>query len=385
MTKIYLDHTATTPLDPTVLEAMEPYFLSTFGNASSIHGFGQEARSALERARGDIAAGIGADPSEITFVSGGTESDNLAIVGVIRAAREGRKAVVTSRTEHHAVLDVCEHLAGNGADVTVLGVDERGSVRMADFQDAVTERTALVSIMHANNEVGTIALIAELASIAHSQGALFHTDAVQSVGKIPVDVNTLGVDLLTLTAHKLNGPKGIGALYVRRGTPLQPMFHGGGQERGLRPGTLNVPLAVGFARAVVLAIERRKEEAARLRTLRDALERRLRETFPALVVNGHPTDRLPHLLSVSFDSARMPMEGEMLVMAMDMRGIAVSSGSACTSGSVQPSHVLRAMGRDEGTAKAALRFSFGRGNTMEDVEVAVAALKDAVSRMGRRE
>ena len=386
MRRIYLDHTATTPLDPRVMEAMLPFFSETFGNASSIHGFGREAKSALEQARDTIARCIGAESGELFFTSGGTEADNFAIRGTaIAAGARGKSHLVTSAAEHHAVLEPCEALATEGFKVTTLEVDEYGAVTPDALRDALTSSTSLVSIMHANNEVGTISAIADLASAAHASGAIFHTDAVQTLGKLPLNVNDIGVDLMTISAHKVYGPKGIGALYVRRGTQIDPLFHGGGQERGKRPGTENVPLAVGFARAVQISVSEMRDEAGRLMKLRDELEQRIRAEYPAVIVNGHPVDRLPHILSVSFDSAKIQLEGEMLVVNMDLRGIAVSSGSACTSGSIQPSHVLLAMGRDARTAKATIRFSFGKRNTPDDVGAAVDALGDVLKQMtGRR-
>jgi len=380
MKRIYLDHTATTPLDPRVMEAMLPYFGGTFGNASSIHSYGREAKEALERARGTIAEAIGAEPAEILFTGGGTEADNLALSGVM-AASHVRREIVTSPTEHHAVLEPCRRIAVQGAPLSLVPVDALGMPDMDALRARVGEGTALVSIMHANNETGTIAPVADIAAVAHAHGALVHTDAVQSAGKIPVSVRTLGVDLLSLSAHKMYGPKGIGALYVRRGVPLEPLLVGGGQERGRRPGTENVPLAVGFAEAFRLSLAHPEEEAARLRSLRDALEAEIRRLYPAVIVNGDPSHRLPHILNVSFDAAAYPLEGEMLVMGMDLEGVAVTSGSACTSGSLEPSHVILAMGRDAATARATLRFSFGRGNTPEDVAETAGRLKRVVERM----
>lgn len=382
MRRIYLDHTATTPLDSRVREAMEPYFSGIFGNASSVHSFGREARAALERARTTIARCVGAEPGEIFFTSGGTESDNLAIVGAARAAgATGRTHLVTSRGEHHAVLDTCEALVEEGFTLSLADLDHQGRVDPAQVRALTGGTTSVVSIMHANNELGTINPVETIAAGAHEAGALFHTDAVQSVGRIPVNARGLGVDLMTFSAHKIYGPKGIGALYVRRGTGLDPLFHGGGQERGKRPGTENVALAAGFAAALEIACTTMDEESARLSALRDALEAKLRERFPFIVVNGDPAARLPHILNISVDNRKMPIEGEMLVMNMDLKGIAVTSGSACTSGSMQPSHVLLAMGLDPATARAALRFSFGRSNTEEDVAEVVKALGEVLEQM----
>ena len=383
MQRIYLDHTATTPLDPKVLEAMIPYFSLRFGNASSIHSYGREGKEALEQARGTIASLLGADPGEVFFTSGGTEADNLALRGVAAAAAGTRRGIVTSQAEHHAILEPCGDLAHAGIPVIVLPVNRHGSVDIDALSAAVDAKTLLVSLMHANNEVGTISPMREIAGVAHAAGALFHTDAVQTAGKIPIDALEAGVDLLTLSAHKFYGPKGIGALFVKRGTPIQPILTGGGQERGKRPGTENVPLAVGFAEAFRLAVAEMDAESARLRLLRDALEGLLRARFPALLVNGDPENRLPHILNISFDSTRFPLEGEMLVVNMDLRGVAVTSGSACTSGSMQPSHVLLAMGRDPATARATIRFSFGKSNTEEDVQKVVGHLEAVIAMMRR--
>ncbi|MGB6120681.1 MAG: cysteine desulfurase family protein [Bacteroidota bacterium] len=384
MQRIYLDHTATTPVDPLVVEAMRPYWGDIHGNPSSIHWFGQRAKEALEKARETIAGAIGAEPGELFFTSGGTESDNAALRGAACAARErGRNHLVTSKAEHHAVLDTIQELVGEGFRSTVLDVDEVGRVPLSDIESALTPQTVLVSLMHANNEVGTVNPLAEITGPVRNHGVFFHTDAVQTLGKLPVDVDTLGVDLLSVSAHKLYGPKGIGALYVRKGTDLEPILHGGGQERGMRPGTENVALAVGFAKAVELSTAAMASESASLAGLRNRLEMKIKDRYPEVLLNGDPKERLPHILNVSFDSEKIALEGEMLVMNMDLEGIAVTSGSACTSGSMQPSHVLLALGRDPETAKATLRFSFGRGNTEEDVEAAIKALQTVVERMRR--
>jgi cysteine desulfurase len=381
MRRIYLDHTATTPLDPRVLEVMMPYFSGVFGNASSLHAFGRDAKQALERARAGIAGCIGAEPGELFFTSGGTEADNFAVTGIVSASSGKRQGVVTGSAEHHAVLDPCNHLGAQRVPVNVLPVNPTGIVDPGVLRNAVSGSTALVTLMHANNEVGTIAPVTDYATIAHDAGALMHSDAVQSAGKIPVNVEALGVDLLTISAHKMYGPKGIGALYIKRGTAIDPMMRGGGQERGRRPGTENVALAVGFAEAFRIAVDEMEKESRRLGTLRDSLESRLDALFPELVINGDRGFRLPHILNISFDSTRMRMEGEMLVVNMDLHGVAVTSGSACTSGSIQPSHVLLAMGRDALTARATIRFSFGRSNTPEDVDEVAHVLQEVIALM----
>lgn len=384
MRRIYVDHTATTPLDERVLEAMRPYFVEAFGNASSVHSFGREARVALERAREVIAASIGAQAGEVFFTSGGTESDNFAIRGVALAGRKkGKNHLITSAVEHHAVLEPCRRLSEEGFDVSILPVDTFGSIAPEAVEHALTDRTCLVSVIYANNEVGTISPIKEIAARVHERGIPVHTDAVQALGKIPLDVRAMDVDLMTISAHKLYGPKGIGALYVKRGTEIEPLLQGGGQERGKRPGTENVPLAVGFAKAVELAVQEMEHEAQRLVKLRDGLASLIRQTFRAAIVNGHPTNRLPHILNVSFDSTQMSVDGEALVMNMDLEGVAVTSGSACTSGSMQPSHVLLAMGRDRKTAKATLRFAFGKCNVDDDVPEVFTRLKVVIERMTR--
>jgi len=383
--RIYLDHTATTPVDRRVLEAMEPFFTNTFGNPSSVHAFGREARQFLERARETIAVRIGARPGELFFTSGGTESNNLAIRGTVLAAcsKLQRAHLITSRAEHHAVLEPAESLREDGIDVTVLDVDGYGSVAPDGIADAMSPATCLVSIMAGNNEVGTLSPVSAIGDVCRSRKVLFHSDAVQALGKIRVDITEWGADLVTLSAHKIYGPKGIGALFVRQGTAIDPIIRGGGQERGKRPGTESLPLAVGFARAVEIAVETMGEESKRLSGLRDHLCRELQGTFPGLIVNSPPGGGLPHILSISFDSSLVPLEGEMLVHNMDLEGIAVSSGSACTSGSIQPSHVLLAMGRDPATAKSTIRFSFGRDNTSDDIPLVMSALRSVLARMKR--
>lgn len=379
MNRIYLDHAATTPLDPQVLDAMLPYLVGVFGNPSSAHWYGRQGKAALEQARSVIADGIGAEPAEVCFTSGGTESDNFALRGVTAARRvRGKTCIVTCSTEHHAVVDTVEMLAHEGFKTTVVPATQEGSVDLDRLDEALGDNTAMVSVMHSNNEVGTISPLEEVVRLAHAKGIPVHSDAVQSLGKVPLDVHRLGVDLLTVSAHKLYGPKGIGALYIRRGTTLERLLHGGGQEAGRRPGTESVALAVGFARAVEIALAGREAESQRLQKLRDEFERRVLAQFPLALLNGDPVNRLPHISSISFDPRAATLEGEMLVPALDLRGIAVSSGSACTSGSIQASHVILAMGRDPATARATLRFSFGRGNSSDDIERVIAVLEEVI-------
>lgn len=381
MRRIYLDNAATTPVDPRVVEAMQRHFTENFGNASSVHWFGQQSRKDLEGARSVIAASIGATAGEIVFTSGGTEADNFAIRGAFLAGKKhGRRHIVTTAAEHHAVLDCVEAMEAEGAETTVLPVDQYGRTGAEEVGKSLSDRTCLVSVMQANNEVGTISNLPSIAAVVHARGVLLHTDAVQAIGKIPVDVNSLGVDLLTITAHKIYGPKGIGALYIRKGTEIENILWGGGQERGRRPGTENVALAVGFAKAVEIGRAEMEIVSASLRSLRDRLQSELTTAIPELLVNGHPEERLPHILNVSVDAERLPLEGETLQLSLDLEGIAVSSGSACTSGSVQPSHVLLAIGRTPATAKATLRFSFGKSNTEDDIGRVIDALKSAIEK-----
>ncbi|MBI3579513.1 MAG: cysteine desulfurase [Ignavibacteriales bacterium] len=380
MRRVYLDYSATTPLDPRVLEAMSLTFGRHYGNASSVHSFGREARTVLEESRERIASFIGARSEEIFFTSGGTEADNYAIKGVASAGKKkGKNHIIISSIEHHAVLHPAEHLRAEGFKVDVLPVDSSGMVDPAAIEKTITPGTCLISIMHANNEVGTIEPVREISASAKQHGILLHSDTVQSVGKIPVNVNELGVDLLSISAHKIYGPKGIGAIYIRKGTEIETLIEGGAQESNRRAGTENVPLAVGFAKAIELCSV--EEETKRLSQMRESLKSKLLQKFDALIVNGHPEARLPHILSVSFDSTVTSVDGEALIMGMDLRGVAVTSGSACTSGSLQSSHVLLAMGRDERTAKATIRFSLGRLTTEDEITYAAEALEDVLSKM----
>ncbi len=382
MKRIYLDYSATTPLDPRVLEAMMPHFSGHFGNPSSVHAFGRESRAVLEESRDRIARFVGAKSDEVFFTSGGTEADNHAVRGVAHAARRrGKNHIVISAVEHHAVLHSSEALHEDGFEVTSVPVDERGAVDPDDIQKALRPTTCLVSVMHANNEVGTLNALKDIGAIAKERGVTLHSDTVQSVGKIRVNVDELGVDLLAISAHKFYGPKGIGAIYIRRGTSVDPLIQGGSQESNRRAGTENVPLAVGFAKAVELCDLSVEMEVERIRKLRAKLRQRLEGEFEGILLNGHPTESLPHIFSVSFDSSRTPIDGEALIMGMDLQGVAVTSGSACTSGSLEPSHVLLAMGRDVKTARATVRFSLGRWTTEEEISYAVDALHRVVSKM----
>jgi cysteine desulfurase len=369
-----MDHSATTPVREEVVEAMVPYFSEEFGNASSPHSFGQRARTALEEARATVAGHLGADPGEIILTSGGTESDNLAIKGIARTA--GRGHIITSSIEHPAVLNTVATLEKEGFTATRLPVDEHGLVSPADLEDALREDTILISIMAANNEVGTIEPIAELAAMADRARVPFHTDAVQAVGKVPVSVDDWGVDLLSLSAHKFYGPKGVGALYVRSGTRIKSIQHGGHHEKNRRAGTENVPGAVGMATALELACGEMEAEAERLAALRDRLQAGLLETVPNSSLNGHPTERLPHLVNITFEN----VEGESLLLSLDAFGVGVSTGSACSSGSLEPSHVLLAMGVPAETAHGSLRFSLGRINTGEDIDYVLEKLPPVVER-----
>lgn len=375
--RIYFDHSATTPLDPRVRAAMEPYLDGVYGNPSSLHREGREARSAVEKARAQVAALLGAEPSEIIFTASGTEADNLALVGVIRAAGGGHH-LITSRFEHAAVLETCNFLERTGSQVTYLPVDRDGLVDLGSLLNALRADTRLVSVMTANNVVGTLQPIAEIAHIVRAHGALFHTDAVQAVGKVPLDVNELGVDLLSLSAHKLHGPKGVGALYVRQGVKLDPMVFGGGQERGLRSATENVAGIVGLGAAAALAREEWVEEAARLAAWRVRILESLRESAPHAYLIGHPVKRLPGHLCLGFAG----QEGEMLKLlrALDEAGVAASSGSACSSSHAGATEkVLEAMGFDAQQARGLLRVTLGRFNTEDEVNRFLQILPQAVA------
>jgi len=376
---IYMDHHATTPVAPEVFEAMRPFFLEQFGNAASrSHAFGWAAEGAVETARAEVAELIGCRPIEVVFTSGATESDNLALKGVAYAYRDKGTHLVTSAVEHHAVLDTCKRLEKEGFQVTYLSVDRYGMVDPDDVAKAVTPKTTLVSVMLASNEVGTIQPLAEIGRLCKAKGILLHSDAVQGVGKIPVKVDGLGVDLLSLTAHKLYGPKGVGALYVRMGSPrvrLVPQMDGGGHEKGRRSGTLNVPGIVGLGKACELSGRLMAPEAVRLIALRERLRAGLFVRLDHLHLNGHPTQRLPGNLNVSFDF----VDGEALLLSL--KEVAVSSGSACTSATMQASHVLRAMGIGDELAHTSIRFGLGRGNTEEEVDYACERVVDEVTRL----
>ncbi len=376
---VYLDHAATTPVDPQVLAAMLPYFSATPGNPSSIHQPGRMALQALDDAREHVALVLNCARKEIIFTGGGSESNNLAIKGVaFEQRRRGRGAhIITSAIEHHAVLHACEYLVQDGFELTVLPVDADGLVRPADLQAALRSDTVLVSIMYANNEVGTIQPIAELGAICREHGVLLHTDAVQAPGFLPLDVTTLNVDLLTLTAHKFYGPKGVGLLYVRHGTPLLPQINGGGQERRRRAGTENVPGIVGMATALMLAEERRPYHAAAMTALRNRLIEGVLHNVPLSSLNGHHVLRLPNNANFSFAC----VESESVLLLLDQAGICASSGSACSSGSLEPSHVLLAMGLDTDAAVGSLRFSLGQGTTEEDIEYVIARLPALIGRL----
>ena len=379
MDRVYLDNAATTPVDPRVLDAMLPYFQTEFGNAASrSHAFGWTAEQAVERARGQLAAVIGATAKEIIWTSGATESNNLAIKGVARMYRERGQHIITQKTEHKAVIDPCKYLEREGFRVTYLEVNEHGRVSLDDLRKALSDDTILVSIMLGNNEIGTVQPVAEIGRLCKDKGILFHSDATQAFGKVPIDVEEMGIDLLSASAHKLYGPKGVGALYVRRKRPrvrCEPILHGGGHERGMRSGTLNVPGIVGFGAAAEIAGREMAGESERIRGLRDRLWAGLNSRVDEVFRNGDPEHCLPHILNASFRY----VEGEALMMAFDR--IAVSSGSACTSASLEPSYVLKALGVGEDLTHSSIRFSLGRFTTAAEIDYTVEQVAAAVNRL----
>ena len=377
MQRIYLDYAATTPTHPEVVEAMLPYFSEAFGNPSSLYTCGQAAREVLEEVRARIASLIGARSEEIVFTGGGTESDNSAIKGVAYANRDSGNHIITTAIEHHAVLETCRFLETMGFNVTYLPVDEYGSVVPEDVRKAITKKTILISVMQANNEVGTIELIAEIGKIAREAGVYLHTDAVQTAGHLPINVDELGVDLLSISAHKLYGPKGVGALYIRKGTKLLPFMHGGEQEGMRRASTENVPGIVGFGKAVELAQQEMSEEAERLTSLRDKLINGLLERIAHIRLNGHPRNRLPNNVNISVAF----VEGESMCLNLDIAGICAATGSACSSASKEPSHVLTALGVPPQEAHGSLRFSLGKWTTEEDVDRVLEVFPQVVAKL----
>jgi len=376
--RIYLDHNATTPLLPPIIDRMTAVLREEFGNPSSAHHFGQQAKATVDDARSDVAALIGADPSEVLFTSGGTEADNIAIRGVAEALETGgRKHLVASAIEHEAVLNTLKALARRGWRTTLLPVDQSGIVSPGALREALVDDTAVVSVMHANNEIGTIQPVVELARIAHERGALFHTDAVQSAGKIPINVKALGVDMLSLSAHKFYGPKGVGALWIRRGLRVLPLLTGGRQERSRRAGTENVPGIAGMGAAARIAARKLVAEGTRLAALRDRLEAGILQAVPGTAVNGATEVRVPNTTNISFDR----VEAESLLIALDLEGIAVSTGSACSSGTLEPSHVLKAMGFNAHRTQNSIRFSLGAGNTEAEMDRVIAVLPGIVEKL----
>ncbi|MEW6276684.1 MAG: cysteine desulfurase NifS [Bacillota bacterium] len=379
MRRVYFDHSATTPVHPQVAEEMYRFLTdNNFGNPTSLHYFGRIARQAVEEAREKVAAAIGAEPREIVFTSGGTESDNMAIHGIAYTNRDRGNHIITSAVEHHAVLNTVKALGKQGFTVTVLPVDQYGMVSVDEVANAITDKTILITIMHANNEVGTIMPVAEIGRLAKEKGIIFHTDAVQSFGKISVNVDELGVDLLSISGHKIYGPKGIGALYIRKGTRWrQTLFHGGAQERLRRAGTENVPGIIGLGKAAELAMADMAEENKKLSALRDKLIREVRSRFGHVRLTGHPTMRLPNHASFCFEF----IEGESMLLSLDMKGVAASSGSACTSGSLEPSHVLLAIGIPPEVAHGSIRLTLGKDNTEEDVDYFLEVMEPIVERL----
>jgi len=376
---IYLDHNATTPLSGEVLEAMMPYFKQSFGNASSFYEPARTARAALEKARGTIAAAIGASPEEIVFTASGTESDNLALRGVCRAFQGKDLHIITSPVEHHAVLKTCEDLQGTGVRITQVPVDNSGCVDPADVAGNITPDTVIISIMCANNETGVIQPIQAISEIAREKGIIFHTDAVQAFGKMSVHVDELGVDLMTISAHKIYGPKGVGALYIRKGTNISPIITGGSQESARRAGTENIPAIAGFAKAVEMAVEHLDEAGRHMTVLRDTFENQIMERIDNVTINGQGAPRIPNTSSMSFAS----IDGESILLHLDLLGVCASTGSACATGSPEPSHVLTAMGLSHVEAQGTIRFSLGKDTTLQDIDRLCEVMPGIVSRLRR--
>lgn len=376
-TKYYFDNAATTPVREEVLQEILPYFREYYGNASSIYSIAKESKKALEAARAKVAAAIGATPDEIYFTAGGSESDNMALRGVVNASKKEKKHIITTKIEHHAILHTAEFLETKGVDVTYLNVDEFGKISLEELENAICPETVLISVMFANNEIGTIQPIAEIGEIAKKHGVLFHTDAVQAVGHVPIDVEKLQVDLLSMSGHKLGAPKGIGAIYIRKGTRISPLIFGGAQEKKLRAGTENIAGIVGLGKAAELAVAEMEETTKKLTALRDKLIHGILESIPDSRLNGHPTDRLPGNCNISFSY----IEGESLLLLLDALGIAASSGSACTSGSLDPSHVLMAIGLPHEIAHGSLRLTIDRENTEEQVDFILEKLPGLVQRL----
>ncbi|MCK4421706.1 cysteine desulfurase NifS [candidate division WOR-3 bacterium] len=374
---IYLDHGSSTPTDPRVVDAMIPYFNKFYSNPSSVYKFAKESNEAKENAREKVAKLLNANPEEIVFTGGGTEADNFAIKGVAFANSKRGNHIITSKIEHHAVLNTCKWLESQGFKVTYVGVDKYGVVDLNELKDAITDRTILITIMHANNEVGTIEPIQEIAEIAKQKDIYLHTDAIQTVGKMSVDVNELGVNLLSLSGHKFYGPKGVGALFIKKGVKIDSLLHGGYHERNKRAGTENIPGIVGLGRTCEIAMEEAEEEENRIKTLRDRLEKGITEKIDDIIINGHPERRLKGTLNLCVKY----IEGESMLLQLDYNGIAASSGSACTSDSLEPSHVLTAMGIPPEVAHGSLRFTLGRENTSEDIDRVLEVLPSIVKRL----
>ncbi|MCD6441833.1 MAG: cysteine desulfurase NifS [Candidatus Marinimicrobia bacterium] len=377
MKTIYLDHAATTATDPKVLETMLPYFHEHYGNPSSIYSMSRVSKNVIENAREILANAIGAAPREIVFTSGGSESDNFAIKGVAQALRDKGNHIITSQIEHHAVLYTCKFLEKNGFTVTYLPVDHDGIVKLNELEKAITPQTILITVMHANNEIGAIQPIRQIGEIARKHGITFHTDAVQTFGHIPVNVDDLNVDLLSISGHKFYGPKGVGALYIRRGTKITPLIHGGDQEHRRRASTENVPGIIGMGKAVEIALTTMDSEAKRQIALRDEFIKTLLDTIPDTILNGHPVNRLPNNVNISFEG----IEGESILLNLDMEGIAASTGSACSSSSLEPSHVLLSIGLTHEFAHGSVRFSLGRNTTKEELDYVAEILPGIIKKL----